>query len=308
MELELVFNELSYEKPNRDIDLVKQYIETFILTLREATTHGTKRHLLSTCDLQQLEIGANYRLRDWRNDRTVRKELQQFFKSISTNYPKNLNPKPDGLLDCDYFFEDNKAAGLGIACSLDSLAVSLPSSDAWDSYFVPIQVHEISGDQIAQHQEMARNASRPDHVRDGHADWIRQRLMSTVNEGKDLWDCSKQFFPKLVFCEIVAIQMLELPKSALTSIARGLFFLNYYDTWAKGFESNLLKCNASSESSQTLSQYANERTFMCPDGQSRVFSWHAKVGKWRIYFFPDPANERFIIGYVGKHLRTVTFN
>lgn len=50
--------------------------------------------------------------------------------------------------------------------------------------------------------------------------------------------------------------------------------------------------------------YGHARTFLCPDGERRVFSWHSKINyeKWRVHFIDFPATRRVLIGYVGKHL------
>jgi hypothetical protein len=50
--------------------------------------------------------------------------------------------------------------------------------------------------------------------------------------------------------------------------------------------------------------YGAARTFVCPDGKKRLFSWHSKINyeKWRIHFIDAPAERRVLIGYVGRHL------
>ena len=98
--------------------------------------------------------------------------------------------------------------------------------------------------------------------------------------------------------------------SGLPSIVRGLFNLNAFCiTWQNGaFDPGEIQCAVSPESGPTLQRYSEERTFMCPDGQQRVFSWHAKVGSWRLYFDPAPGPGHLFVGYAGKHLRTVTLH
>ena len=60
----------------------------------------------------------------------------------------------------------------------------------------------------------------------------------------------------------------------------------------------------SEESRTTLAMHGEARTFLCPDGVRRVFSWHSKINfeKWRIHFIDEPTTRRVLIGYVGKHL------
>ncbi len=311
MELELVFNELSCEKPAPSVELARQHIESFVLTMVEATRRGVKRNIRSTCDLQQLELGPGYHWWDWRHDRLVRRELQQYFRSITTKYPA-LSDAPTierELLGCDFFHKGRKAAGLGVAHRLDSLAVSLPSSDAWNCAAILIEIQELCNGDIEQFSDNVRHACYANHVRNDHPDWIKQRLISLVKNGSELWDRSAEFFPKLMFCDAVASQMASLPAIALPSVMRGLFQLNQYaGEWVSGgFNERQVGCMVSPDSQSTMQQYAAERTFRCPDGQPYTFSWHAKVGFWRIYFRWNDTNRQLLIGYVGPHLSTVKF-
>ena len=67
----------------------------------------------------------------------------------------------------------------------------------------------------------------------------------------------------------------------------------------------------SGESKPTLNKYSKERTFLCPDGQERLFERHIKLKfcNWRIHFFPlqPEAEIKLIIGYIGHHLSTVNY-
>jgi hypothetical protein len=56
----------------------------------------------------------------------------------------------------------------------------------------------------------------------------------------------------------------------------------------------------------TMDKYGNERVFH-HRGESKQMEMHIKVGRHlRIYFDIDMKNQKIIIGYCGKHLRTVT--
>ena len=70
-----------------------------------------------------------------------------------------------------------------------------------------------------------------------------------------------------------------------------------------GFDIHQLP-NASGESETTLNMYSEERTFRCPDGESRLFQWHLKrAANTRIHFLDLPQKKRILVGYVGRHLR-----
>jgi hypothetical protein len=77
----------------------------------------------------------------------------------------------------------------------------------------------------------------------------------------------------------------------------------YFAGWNGGaFDPRALPMKVTTEHEATLQQYAEERTFVCPDGQKRLFHWHARMtpGAWRLYFDPDPESRRAIVGYIGK--------
>jgi hypothetical protein len=209
LELELVFNELSWERPAPSVDEARVCADRFVLTMSEVMGRGVKRVVRSARDLAQLELGPHYHWWDWRKDPAVRRELQQYFRSILTKYPPLLDEAEieQDMHGCDYFLDGRRAVGLGIACRTDSLALSMLSSDVWNTPMLSLDVHELCEDEIEQHAEEVRHVGRPEHVRDTHSDWIKRRLASLVEDGTELWNRSSEFFPSLVFCEAVAEQM-----------------------------------------------------------------------------------------------------
>ena len=312
MELELVFNELSWEHPASSVEEARECANRLVLTMSEATRRGVKRAVRTTCDLQQLQLGPGYYWWHWREDPEVRRELQTYFRSIATKYPALLDEAEvaHAMQGCDYFMNGQRALGLGIACRMDSLALSMLSSNEWDTPVISLEVHELLEEKIERRLEDVRHVARPEHAPEAHGDWIKRRLTSLVENGSELWKRSSEFFPSLLFCTDVAEQMRALPKPALASILRGLFRLDDYARgWiASGFDPDQVQCDVSPESDSTMNLFAQERTFVSPDGRSVTFSWHAKVGgPWRVYFHPGVGPGRLLVGYVGKHLRTAKY-
>src|SRR5579859_5192650 len=97
----------------------------------------------------------------------------------------------------------------------------------------------------------------------------------------------------------------------LLSILKRLYELeDYCNGWQHGPFDHTKINKATPESPDTLEVYGSERTFLCYDGEFRVFSWHIRLtpGPWRIHFFPLPEEKKLIIGYIGHHLNTVKFH
>ncbi len=205
-----------------------------------------------------------------------------------------------------------KADGLGVAFLLEALSLSLQSDQRWEVDHVDLQVQHLddSGELVKDTVEVV-HASRSDHVQQ-HGDWIARRRRTGVNDGTDLWNRRGGLFPRLTFCQDIEAHLVDLRSrhQMLRPIVRRLLELdNYCRQWSAGpFDPRLLPSKASIESEATIRQYSQERTFRCPDGEDRLFSWHVRLtpGAWRLYFVPREDNRQIIVGYVGPHLHTVS--
>lgn len=209
----------------------------------------------------------------------------------------------------EFHHQGKQAIGLGIASILDMIPISLASHPCWDCSYMYLDVVCLDKD---DERVMIIHVSRKKHLND-HAEWIKTRLLREIRDGKTLWSKKSELFPNLQFCESVKEQLQNLPagNGMLGQIEKKLFNLQVYaQTWVTGiFNSDSIACKVTPESEATLQQYSKERTFLCPDGQERTFSWHARLTplEWRVYFYPGPPGK-IIIGYVGCHLRTTKLN
>jgi hypothetical protein len=310
MFLEMFVNELSLSPAAEDVTAGQTWVKQFVLTMREATVRGALRALRIPEDFFANPIGPNYYWKDWATDTRVDRELRLFFVSLATKRPF-LRDQPDieavwNEIDC--LWQNQFALGLKAAYVSDGLAVSLSSRQEWDSHLIECDIHELVGDEVECRTDVVHHASSTRHI-GPQLTWMGERIRTAVTGGQELWRFRLDFFPALHWCSGIEDLMAALPLLALPSIVRGLFSLNAFcATWQKeAFDPRGIDCVVSPESEATLQRYDKERTFLCPDGAYRLFSWHAKVGSWRIYFDPTPGPGRVLVGYVGKHLRTVRF-
>lgn len=201
------------------------------------------------------------------------------------------------------------AEGLGVAYLLNFLAISLLSDECWNRTSLQIKSSYLTevGD-IEEEIIQINHASQLSHIED-HSEWIVKRLRQDIKDGIDLWKRRNELFPSLIFCESLLDRIQNLNYVEFQPIIRRLFELeNYCKEMSGGFEPDKLY-NARPETNATLNKYGDERTFICPDGIKRVFSWHVSaLDAWRIYFEPLPDNKKMVIGYIGRHLKTVKFN
>ena len=310
MLLEMFVNELSLIPAAPDLATGQGRARQFVLTMTAATRRGVRRALHLPEDFFAQAIGPDYYWKNWLADSRVERELRQFFRSLATKAPFLRDDRDTEAVwaDIDCLCDGKAALGLKAAYVADGLALSLSSGPEWDRHLIDCEVHEIVDDDVSCRSESVPHASSPGHV-ENHTDWFQKRIQTTVADGRELWRHSSDFFPCLLCCSAVEDQMANLPANSLASIVRGLSCLNVFCAdWQSGaFQPDDIGCSVSPEKGTTLAMYGAERTFSCPDGEARVFSWHAKVGQWRIYFDPAPGPGRLFVSYVGKHLPTAKF-
>lgn len=312
MALEMVLNELSLQ-PADSIYTARQRMNIFIATVRAATSHQASRSIRTKTEIRDITLAPDYPLNSWLYDTAVDLEARRYVMALAARVPfwDGLPELQDRLLEYDFRFQGQPAPGLGVAYLLDSLAISLLSDECWNAALLVLDAQWITGDGDIQNQSAnVIHASLPEHV-DEHRDWIQERLLSDVRDAADLWERRSELFPQLTFCEAVGPQVRSLSLTMLRPVARRLIELQgYCHHWTDGgFNPDELPTQATPESQSTLQQFGRERTFLCPDGQERTFSWkvHLTPHAWRLYFHPDPTTRTMIIGYVGPHMSTTKY-
>jgi len=304
MLLELVFNELS-GVPVGTIHDAKSRMEVFLLALRACFRAGIKRQLRVQGDFHELQLANDYSLSQWRNDQTVSKDSRDYLRSIATTSPFLIGFQDlmDDLGTHEFKVGTQVANGLGAAVLTDA---------QWDIPELNVQHSFLSSvDAIEQRVETISHCGRAEHVAQHHQK-IEAELRSAISSGAELWDRREEILPTLRFCISVKEQLTAINggNPLLGQIVRHLRDMQTFcDGWHDGgFDANKYPSFVSLESEATINKYGDERTFVCPDGAPRVFSWHARItpSAWRMYFIPRPAEHSMIIGYIGKHLRTVT--
>jgi len=313
MDLEMVLNELSLHSPAPDVHIARQRMSTLLRTVRIAIQNGVNRVLRTHENFYGESLAAGYSIANWCNDSNVDREERRYFRSLATKAPywADLLLSADDVYLSEFQYNGTHAHGLGFAYLIEAMALSLCSEVQWDASHIEIEATRLGDDgNIFTEQVMVVHASQVDHVQE-HITWIQNRLQTSVRDGIDLWDRRESLFASLRFCDAIndQIQSLHTGNPLLRSVVRRLLELEHYCRgWVGGpFNAQQLPTKASPESQGTLQQFGRERTFLCPDGQERLFNWHVRLtpGAWRIHFFPEAQTRTIIIGYIGPHLPTV---
>lgn len=316
MTVEMYLNELSLNKPANDIYMARIMGSQLVQTTYVAIQLGLERVLRTHEKFFNLVMAPNYPISKWLNDSEVDKEIQRYIKTLTTKAPfwEGLPGLESGTYINEFSWQNQSAVGLGASYLMDGLAVSFESDEAWKSDKILILMKSIEDDIILKQDILVNHASNPDHVYK-HNDWIQENIQSEAKKGQDLWEKRNRLFPSLIFCNSVENQLNEMEPVYFSSVRRRLFEIEAYcKIWKSKpigtpFDSKGL-LNIKTESEATLKRHGSERTFTCPDGKQRLFSWHIPLTPHarRIHFFPLSETCEIIIGYIGKHLPTSKYH
>ena len=341
-----IFNDLSL--PFADKFEVQKHIKHFadIFSKAEPYTPNVLRlpnHLGD--NLLTLELAANYRLADWLFnplDFTVEElvhiqnegnnlseaelkarqydidDLRTRIKSLITYSPlisetdedaKNTNDYSDFTLTIGD--GTHKAASLGAAYLLESIAISFLSSDFWDSHEFLVNQDYLTEDDIEQLEPVARHAATVLNF-EQHIKWLNKQREDTLKQGEDVWQQRETILPNLILCPEVEGQLKKFGSSL--DFTRALDRLQKLNQLVGDLKNNQLGdknyadygLTVSGESKLTMDNYGGKRKFRLPNGRREIFEDHIKIGgSLRIHFWID-VNNIFYIGYIGVHLKTWT--
>lgn len=307
----LVFNELSALPLAQDNAAAKGYLDCLSEALLDrripvGNVFVGPKHFL------QMPICAGYSIGRWLSeyrDRDTRLRLRLLLDDRRRDYDECV--PADGLDSevVEYRLDGSTTLGLRTALLADGLSFSV-ARDPWDVTQVLIEKSWIEANDVHTCRVSVPHASRPEHLGD-HADWLRRARTQAPTNGLQLWAQRETLFESLDFCDCTEQQIKNLGGDGrpFRAVMRGLQELQTYcKSWTAGGFNIKAISYASGESEATLNKYGEDRTFLCPDGRYRQFSWHKKLDALRIHFFDFPATRRLLIGYVGKHLPIATHN
>jgi len=311
MDLEMVLNELSLRIPADNIQAARQRMSDLITTAQTAAELGVNPILRTHSQFYATVLAPEYSLSDWLVDRNVDREKSRFIL-LSAKTPiladlQNSEVEDRNLLS-DFYFEGESTEGLKIAYLLESLALSIQSKPQWEFSHLVLEATWLEDEETFNSETITVfHASKVEHIQE-HTPWIQNRLRTSVRDGIDLWNRRSELFPSLIFCETVNQQLQNLGSGnpILRQAVKKLFELeNYCKSWTSGsFNPDQLPSKVTPESESRLQKLKNKLTFVCPDGNERIFSLHVRMtpGAWRLHFSADLGPGKIIIGYIGSKI------
>lgn len=290
-------------------------------TLKACHDCGLPRVLRIRSDIMGEALAVDQNVSQWLNDARSDRELRRIFRNIFAKAPyidsllsAAQRARPEDRLE-DVSWEGESQPDLTLAYLLAAPLVSFPG-EPWAVDPLPVHVDALTGDEVRSFPAELPNFYAVHQVL-GRRAWIQEQMAEALSSasGKDLLHYAQERLKYLEFCEHARDQLAALTgnERQFKFVVRHMFALNERGrTWIEGeckdpFNKDY-RFNCSDESQATLDQFGHLRMFGCPDGQTRLFSWHSKIAldAWRIHFFAWPQQRRVLIGYIGPHLRIVS--
>ena len=303
--MEQIFNELSADGSYDSHKSADEGMRQLISLVNKMAAAGFSRILRTTDNFCSCELCREYTISMWLHEH-MKEESVRLFMSYATKSPyiKDLLDDDKNKL-LEFRYKSKKVYGLGLACLWDTAALSL---NCFHDSMPELECTRFEDGDIFTYYDSVMNLVSITEA-ERYKDKLRNILFRDVSDGECLVNRFHELFPRLILSREADknIRALNGHESFFREYIKHFTVLNAAaEKWSEGinFEPAL---KWSYDTKETLSQYGDERTFVCGDGITRKFSAHTKLmsSNQRIYFLNDKGIVH--IGYAGRHLPTVKY-
>jgi len=270
------------------------------------------RTLRTVRDFTERDLAPDYSISDWLRDRRVDREAQRRIRTAATRGPFLEDLREEGeAVRGQHEIRHGMREGIGISAAylLELPIVSAPVAP-FDTD--PLTVHDcrLCDDKLIEEPGEVRHLIN-DAALARHEEWLIARIAEEVRSGDELVARARDLLEGLILCDDASAQLSAMrgTEPPFRYAVRHLLALAARArSWTSGAFVASYRYPCSDESEATKSRFGGQRVFRCPDGERRMFSWHSKINvdKWRVHFLAVRPGEPVLIGYVGRHLDTVT--
>jgi hypothetical protein len=306
---QLIFNELSTQVLYVDKTAARQGMNNLVATALSAEALGYHEGIQTHKCISISKLCNNYNVTDWASDKEVDADRRRYFLTKCQKAPYIDDLYCESVREvADYYWENFKAIGLGVAHLRNGLALSLDSNPRFHVFIVPLTITLLDDSGNLSNEACAvHNAYSPDVVKEYRAK-LRASLIDTMSTGESLFRKMQTMFPYLRLCGDAPRQVRRLSGTEpyFNEVKRHFMVLN--DTMCEcGREFRPKTVDFAGRESESTMQNADcrrSRMFLCHDGKKRTFWAHSKIhiDFKRIYLFADMSEEIVHIGHVGDHL------
>jgi len=272
--------------------------------------------------LRRIELARGYFLQDWLNKSNTDPELKdwcRFVKMIETRQPLFETADLthiDGKLEVGL---PGYAAGnpvLLAAFYFNTFLASFTAIADWTRFHINVWVFNLGDDPeltVSTLPNLCDSASL-----DEHGDVLNQRRNALLSTAKEIWQRRTEFFPHLTLLDNqigTSLKNWSARNDILTKARDALNVLeSFCNQWIAGRYAEyrheyLIELGLAAEvSGESNSVYdtpkkKKEREFWLENGQKIYCENHVKLPDgYRLHFYPEPAEKRIYIAYLGPHL------
>lgn len=307
--MQMILNELSLckeELHHREaVKILEQFIDTYSKAVKGS--NGFERTILTSIDLNSLELAKGYYVSQWRNNTQDKDMLRRFVNMCDRQEVLEFN-QDEAELTC----EKGNGKGLLAAYENESFCISFVSDPYWDMFEIPCRYYSLKEDQTfsvsvynlsneVQFEEYSNKISE-----------IREREISGINTPHQLLEHLHELFPSLIFHQVAIDQLKgQVQVCHVGALCNKLMSLErYFSKWdGERFEEEAFPSKSvSTQSKQTLERFRKEHTFQFPEEQVLV-SYHMRYTgniPGRIYFHPANKLKKAYICSLTTKLPTVS--
>ena len=316
-----IFNELSLSGAHSDKYAALQAMSEVCKASAALGDIGFNRSVRTTEDFATRELARGYTYNDWlmdKNNPSEFREIRAFMLSRCSKSPyvESLC-REHGMTELEEyrFSEGSLCLGLALAHMWGIPALSL----AGDSRFANDQVAffrnimDENGNISSEKCHVLLLSRKADVTR--HEKNIRNCLFPDTPNGLALLEQSATTLPYLAFCGDAPRQLGSMDGNDMyfRTIVKILRSLNeamrlVEECGAEFMPQEIQYIARESDSTMQMPKTRAARTFLCPDGESRLFVEHVRINiALRVQLFSHKPNRKVYIGHVGEHLPTARF-
>lgn len=323
MSLPLVLN--THSLPFDSQEAADEGVPEFINIFHRCATYGYNILLRGAGvdeNLMHVQLVDHYYFQSWFSQASQdpsRRDLARKFRSIVTRPLFDENVDLPDTLEVGLSGEESGSELLLAAHHHKTYLCSFASDEFWTDFTVKGWVFDLSvedeADQLKDKDFPNLSTSRSLSEYEPAMEEARDNQLA---RGRDILAERETFFPKLIFLDNQiggALRRWTHRADILPAARSAMLVLNEFSQkWENGdfadyqhrYLSDLglqAEVSGESESVRTTPKKRNERMFNLDDGRCVFCENHVKLpSDFRLHFYPDTANKKIILAYLGPHL------
>ncbi len=307
--MQMILNELSLcmeeVHQSKAVSILEQFISTYSRAIKG--TNGFERTILTSVDLNSIELTKGYYISQWRNNTQDKDMLRRFVNMCDRQEVMEFN-QDEAELIC----ERGNGKGLLVAYENESFCISFASDSYWNKFEIPCDYYSLKEDQtFSVSVYNLSNESQLDEYSNQISE-MREREILDINTPQQLLEHLDELFPSLIFHQ-VALNQLEgqVQVCHVKALCNKLMSLErYFSKWnGERFEEGAFPSRSvSPQTKKTLERFKKEHTFEFSEKQVLV-SYHMRYTgniPGGIYFHPASELKKAYICSLTTKLPTVS--